>query len=333
MSRQKRDSQRGALGRVLDDVFFAVAMGFVRVIAALPGRWIPWIADRFGDLVYLVDARGRRIGHQNLSVVFGDEQPAADRRRILRGCYRHQARALTLLLHVHPLTPAKYARWADVPDIESHPYTKQVRERGAVLVSGHIGNWELLLGLRVRFPDLPPTVFVAETVPNNVINRLMTGLRAHGDVIGAMRKGGATLVTRTVQEGGIAAVLVDRNVRGRYGGIFAPFLGLPARTTPLPAWLALRNRVPLHPLLLLPTQGGRYRLWLGPDLTPGLAPGTMDEQMRELTTRINHVMGSVILAWPELWNWTLARWKSRPTAEQGRYPRYSSHDPDRHARA
>ena len=31
---------------------------------------------------------------------------------------------------------------------------------------------------------------------------------------------------------------------------------------------------------------------------------------------------------PELWNWTLKRFKSRPQVELGDYPAYSLHDPD-----
>ena len=52
-------------------------------------------------------------------------------------------------------------------------------------------------------------------------------------------------------------------------------------------------------------------------------------RMVELLTRINAVFEDVIRAQPELWNWTLKRFKSRPQVELDGHPPYSLHDPAR----
>lgn len=136
-------------------------------------------------------------------------------------------------------------------------------------------------------------------------------------------------MTRVVADGGIAAMLVDRNVRRELGGVYAPFFGRDARTTPLPAWLALRYEVPLHPIFCLPLEGSdRYRLWLGPDLAANLAPGDESAQQLEILTRMNAVIEELVRARPELWNWTLKRFKARPSEALDGYPPYSSYDPD-----
>ena len=334
MGRKRLKRKRGRLGRILEDAQVGVFMGAVRVLSALPSRWVLNLSDFVAGVMWLVDRKGRNVARQNLTAVFGENLDPARRREILRGSYRGGVRAILLLLHLHPMTPEKLRRWVDVPeDAYDDARFQQMHEKGAILVSGHIGNWELLLGMSLLFPTLPPMVFVAEVVPHDAVNRLLEGLRAHGDLIGAMRKGGSRIVLNNVRSGGTAALLADRNVRGIHGGLFVPFLGLPARTTPLPSWLALRNEVPLFPIFCFPTEGDRYRVWLGPDLTQGIEDPHAPAAQYELTLRINNAISDVIRARPELWNWRLKRFRGRPDPELGDYPPYSRHDPDSERRA
>jgi KDO2-lipid IV(A) lauroyltransferase len=121
---------------------------------------------------------------------------------------------------------------------------------------------------------------------------------------------------------------VDRNVRRRHGGIWVPFLGLEARTTPLPAWLHEKTALPIVPMFCLPIEGGRYRVWIGEDLARGVAREDPEAAARAIAERMNDLIGDFVRRRPEIWNWTLKRYKSRPREEQGRYPVYSEWDPD-----
>jgi KDO2-lipid IV(A) lauroyltransferase len=315
--------------RLVEALAVHLAVGGVKVVAALPSRWILVAGDFVGNLLSVLDRRGYHAAHQNMEIAFGGALDRHERQRIHRRAYRQVVRSMFLLVHLQPLDARRYRRWVDVPDVREAWQTRLIEAKGGVLVSGHIGNWELMLGLRVMFPDMPPTAFLAEAIPHSALNRILKGLRSHGDLIGAFRKGGARAVISNVAAGGTAALLVDRNVRGAHGGVYAPFMGLPARTTPLPAWISLRYGVPLFPMLCLPTEAGRYRLWLGPNLAEDLPEGTEQEQVLELLTRMNAVFEDVIRARPELWNWTLKRWKSRPSQELDGYPAYSLWDPER----
>ncbi|MCB9825655.1 MAG: lysophospholipid acyltransferase family protein [Planctomycetes bacterium] len=303
-----------------------------RVMSALPARWIAPLGDALGTVLWLTASRWRRTARQNLRAVFGDQLDHDERRRIAREAARGAARAALLLLHIQPLTPERYRKWVDLPeDLSDDPSFDRLRQRGGVLVSGHVGNWELLLGTRVAFPDVPPVTFLAEAAPHAAINEALARLRQHGDGLEAIfREGGAQAASAAVRKGGIAALLVDRNVRRSQGGVYVPFLGLEARTTPLPAVIAQRHDVPVHPMFCLPIEGGRYRLWVGPDLTQGLPQdGDPHAWRRALLVRLNDIFEELIRARPELWAWSIKRYKARPTVELGRYPPYSMHEPDR----
>ncbi len=325
-----RLSQRLRHLKLVETVAVPVAVGCIKIIAAVPSRWVLATADALGNALSVLDRRGLRAAHANLDLVFGDEKTRAQKQRIHRRAYRQLVRAIFLLFHLQPMSAKRYHKWVDVPEtIRDAWQADMLREQGGVLVSGHIGNWEMMLGLRVLFQDFPPTAFLAEQIPHGAVNSVLKRLRSHGDVIAAFRKGGARAVINAVAQGGTAALLVDRNVRRKQGGVFAPFMGLEARTSPLPAWIALRHNVPVFPIFCFPTDDDRYRLWLGPNLAADLPEGDEHERLVALLTRINGVLEEVIRAKPELWNWTLKRWKSRPTVELGRYPAYSLHDPDR----
>lgn len=306
----------------------AALVGCGSILRALPARWVLGLADALALLVYAIDARGRRVGRQNLRAVFGEGCTPGRRREILRACFRNNLRSLLLLTHVAPLTRERYLRWVDVPeDVERRFRESLAASAGGVLVSGHLGNWELLLGLPAVFEGMPDLIFLAEGNSTPAVERYLGGLRGTGGGRGVLRQGGARALSSHVRRGGAAALLADRNVRRSEGGIWAPFLGLMASTTPLPAWLALRNHVHLRPVLCLPTEDGRYRIWVGPNLTEGVDASDRDAAVLEVTNRINRVLEEVVRARPELWNWTLKRFKSRPERDLGAYPPYSLWDP------
>jgi lauroyl/myristoyl acyltransferase len=194
---------------------------------------------------------------------------------------------------------------------------------GAVIASAHVGNWELLLGLSQLFKDVMPVMFLVEASFNPAVNRFLAEVRGSGGGESASRKGGAAALVAHVRKGGAAGLVVDRNIRQSKGGIWAPFFGLSALTTPLPAQLARGHGVPCVMIFCLPTGDGRYRIEVGPDCARDVRSDDRAADILEITTRLNRQVEEKIRERPESWNWTLKRFKSRPTEERGAYPPYS----------
>jgi KDO2-lipid IV(A) lauroyltransferase len=310
-------------------VVVRVLGGVTAVLRALPSRWVLAAADRIGDAWYLFGPRARRVGFANLALAFGDDTPRSEHRRILRASLRQSVRSALLLLHASPLTRERLARWVDVPSEAETMFQNSSRggSRGGVVVSAHVGNWELLLGLCDYFPGLPRVMFLVEPLSVPGLDRFVNSLRGTGGGAAALRRGGARALHSHVRAGGAAALLADRNVRRAHGGIWVPFFGLPARTTPLPAWLALRNDVALRVVLCLPTANGRYRIEVGEELNQGVDAPDERAALLAITTRVNRALEAAIRRHPGAWNWTLKRFKSRPERALGGYPAYSLWDP------
>lgn len=298
-----------------------------RVLPALPSGVVLALADLVGTVLWLLDASGRDVGRQNLDAVFGADLPARAKRRILRASYRNAVRVEALLFHLQPLPPARYARWVRFdPDDLARLEGYVARGARAVLVSAHLGNWELLLAARTALPFAPPFAYLAESANSRALDETLDRLRDRGSGGAAQRRRGALALRSALAQGKCVSLLMDRNLRGENGGAYIPFLGLPARTTPLGARLAQAFGVHLVGTLMLPDGPCRWRCVFSGDLMPPPS-GDPVADVREALVRANAWLGDAIRRHPEAYLWTLKRFKSRPTAEPGRHPAYSFHDP------
>jgi KDO2-lipid IV(A) lauroyltransferase len=323
---KRRRRRRRALARFVDLLLAGLLRFLCRVLPGLPGPWVTGLADLVAAAVFLLDPRGRRVSRQNLRVVFGDDLPRGARRRIVRASYRNALRSVLLLAHLSPLTLARYRRWVSIdPADEAVLVAATAGPVAPVFVSGHLGNWELALAARSVLPLARPLAYLAESTGLRAIDATLDHLRDRGGGGASLRKGGARAMHRAIADGVAVGLLVDRNVRRRHGGRWVPFLGLPARTTPLPASLSRRHGAPLHVVVCLPDGRSRYRLWASPDLrTP--SSGDDDADLVADLGRVNDVLSRLVRERPEAWAWMIKRWKDRPTPELGPYPAYSRWD-------
>ncbi|MBZ0266609.1 lysophospholipid acyltransferase family protein, partial [bacterium] len=131
--------------------------------------------------------------------------------------------------------------------------------RGGVLVSGHIGNWELMvIGLR-RF-GLPVAAMAGDQA-NPAVNRVVRRLRKKAGVEPLSARSGLRDAVRILKAGGFVCTLMDQDARSK--GIFVDFLGAPASThVGVPA-LAARTGAPLV-MGAMGGSGERYEFRLGP---------------------------------------------------------------------
>lgn len=301
--------------------------GLAKVLPALPTRAVFALSDGIALLLWLLDRRGRVAARQNLECVFGAEMSPRERRRVARASYRSAVGALVLMFHLQPLTKRRYARFVRItPEDDARFAALMARHPKIVLVGSHFGNWEMLLAARSILPYAPPFAYLAETTGSPAVDALFDRLRDRGSGGAALRKRGAMALKKALEDGKSVSLLVDRNVRGNLGGHYVPFLGIPARTTPLSAKLALWYDVPLAAALMIPDGPRRWRLWISGDLR-GERTGDEDTDVAATVARVNDVISRAIREHPDAWCWMLKRWKSRPTPELGPYPPYSLHDP------
>jgi KDO2-lipid IV(A) lauroyltransferase len=185
--------------------------------------------------------------------------------------------------------------------------------RGVILVTGHIGNWEIG-SVMLRAQDLPLTI-VAMREASEEINRRRNSFR---DRIGAetlevrQSMDTALQLRRRLADNRIVALLMDRHV-GR-DRVAVKFFGRHAFFLRTPALLAYLTGAPLLPFSIVRLPDGRYRAKPGRpinvsrDLPRDEAVGIAAQAFADdLEARIRET--------PEYWYQFYRYWESQEAAE------------------
>ena len=272
------------------------------VVRRLPQRWATRLGHGIGWLAYRVDTRHRRITLDNLAATF-PERSAQERARIAREVFAHFGRKLVELLWFTGLTPERQLALVEFSGAE-HIEAARKAGRGALIVTGHFGFWELHAlahGLR-----LGPMAVVARALDNTLLDRMLIDLRASTGNVVIDRKGGLRRIMRALNANQAVAVLIDQHILTA-DAVKVDFLGRPAATTSAVAVLALRTGAAVIPAFSLPLNDGRYRLIYEPPLA--LPPDESPEAVRDLTQRCTRVLEKYVRAHPERWLWMHRRWR------------------------
>ncbi len=293
---------------------FAAAWLFIQTLRWLPRRLARALGAGIGRLAYVAFSRLRRVGLRNLELAF-PALPVAERERMLRLEYRHLGWLLAEFCQMPRYSREFAGRFIRYEGLE-HYLTARGRGRGVLVLTGHLGAWELssfyhsLAGY--------PMGMVIRRLDNPLVDAMVNRIRcAHGNrvlhkddfargLIGAMRAG------ETV------GILMDTNMTPPQG-VFVPFFGVEACTASGLARVALKTGAAVVPGFLAWEEAeGQYVLHFGPELA--LADtGDAEADAVDNTARFTAVLEDAIRRYPTQWLWMHRRWKTRPAGEPSLY--------------
>ncbi len=181
--------------------------------------------------------------------------------------------------------------------------------RGLLILTGHLGCWELLGGWLAR--ELGGLAVVTGTIHNAPFDRLVNDRRRRLGLTPLPREGDLRPLLRVLRGGGALAVLLDQN--SPVLNVQVPFFGRPAPTAAGFARLALRTGAPVLPLSIRRDGPGHCVEQLPPLRPQG---GTDEGAVYSCLTQCNAALETLIRRAPAEWVWFHARWQGRgPEAE------------------
>lgn len=280
-------------------------LAFERLARSLTPGGARSISRIIGDLLYDRIRLRRSVALENLRVSFPllDE---AERERIARSCYRNFASTAVEFVRLPTPRGRQLTRETEIVGRE-HLDAAVASGRGAILLTGHFGNWEWV-GAALPAQGFKTRVVVGEQKNRSVdayINRLRRSmglgvLSADRDVRGMIA---------ALREGAFLAIVADQDA-GR-DGLPVPFFGRIASTAVGPAHLARRLQVPILQGFSVRGPDGRIRLEI---LAPLWVPADGDEsdEIERATRAWSARLEEYVRRYPEQWFWMHRRWKTRP---------------------
>jgi KDO2-lipid IV(A) lauroyltransferase len=210
--------------------------------------------------------------------------------------------ACTLLLR----PPSVMLRLVEVEGLE-HLERAATPGRGVLLLTAHLGNWELLAAAHVLTGR--PLSEVVRPLDQPVLDRLVARLRRRTGVEVIPKQRGLRGILDALRRGRMVGILLDQNA-SRAEGVFVPFFGTPASTSRGMALAALRSGAPVLPVFIRRGPDGRHRVQIQPEV---LRPVNRDPTA--FTAALTAAIEAEVRRVPEQWLWAHRRWRTRPPGE------------------
>jgi KDO2-lipid IV(A) lauroyltransferase len=280
----------------------------VRVAAAAVGRMPPGAAMQFGRrlgrLAFGIGIR-RGVCRDNLSLAFGASRTPAEMGRLARAAYEHVGTSFVEFLRLPRLTPAALRSGFELQG-EAHLQAALSRGRGAIVASGHLGNWEWM-GAALVARGYPVT-FVVQALGNPRVDAFVQGVRRGVGIEVLTRGMELRRVREALQANRLVFFMCDQDARRR--GVFVPFFGVPASTPKGAAQFTLREQVPFLPGFGRRLPDGRHR----GTIYPPVVAAARDEETAvvEILTTFNRALEAAVRDAPEQYWWAHRRWKTHP---------------------
>ena len=171
---------------------------------------------------------------------------------------------------------------------------------GLVMLTPHLGGFEIIP--RVLAQHFPATILYRPS-RQDWLNRIVEEGRAYPNMhFVPTNLNGVRQMTRALSKGEAIGILPDQVPSGG-DGVWVPFFGRPAYTTPLPARLANRNKTPV--IMFTAKRKNLGQGWLMQ--ATRLAPFSEDATLA--ATEMNQAIEQAILKAPEQFIWAYNRYK------------------------
>ena len=283
------------------------------VVAALPLRLVFRIGEGAGLIAWLILPGYRALAQQNATIAFGGEKSGRELRNLVRRHFQLLGANLLSSVKIGTMPAEKIEEHVEFQNMER--FSKKIHARvPTVLLLTHLANWELFSQLMPRCFPFMRSASVYQRLSNRLIDAHMLRVRSRTGLELFDRSEGFKPVIDLLRATGAVGILSDQHAGDH--GVWTPFFGKLASTSPLGPLLAKRTHAALFAAAVYTEDVGKWRMVFTDEID------TPDDSVEGLTAEANKVIEQQIRVAPENWFWVHDRWKTpRPNFLLSRYKR------------
>ena len=283
------------------------------IASALPLPVLFVFGEFLGFCAWIVLGNYRHLAQRNIAIAFGREKSPRELRRLVRRHFQRLGGNLLCSIKLGVMPLEKIAARIEAENLDI--IHRQLRAgRPVVVILSHLSNWELFAHIMPKYIGYVRNSTIYQRLGNRFIDEHLCRMRGRAGVEMFNRKEGFEKAIKLLRDGGVIGILSDQHSGD--SGLWVPFFGRLASTSPLPALLAKRTGAALVGAAIYTDGLACWRIVVSPALEVKQA------SVELLTAKTNDLIAAQISRAPEDWFWVHDRWKiPRPDFLLARYKR------------
>ncbi len=256
----------------------------------------------------------RRVAATNLDIAF-PEKTEVERTQLAKGAFRNLGRVLGEMSQFPKATSESLEKLIEFqidPALYDEYQWLKSEGRGVIIVSPHLGNWEVLVFGWATFDS--PMSYLARPLDNPLIEKLTVDLRTKFGNRPINKTNAVMTAARVLREEGLLGILADVNAHPKEG-VFVPFFGVPACTSSGPALLAMRTNSAILPMCGAWDEKKGHYVGVHGELIYPASTGDRQVDVTSTTAAFTAEVEKLVRRFPDQWLWIHKRWKTRPPGE------------------
>jgi len=282
---------------------FVAAMIVILPFSILPRNLVRPAGKVLGWFFYHIFGRRRKVALHNTRLVFG-----RDRNDIVLASFKSLGMSLVEISQI----------WLGRKGIFSgieyeglrHYFEAKAAGRPVILITGHLGNWELIGNAVARKGCIFSVV--VRPLDNPYLNRMIKRIRHMFGNRSISKRGALRDILKTLRKKGSVAILIDQGANSSEG-VISDFLGRRAYTTKMPALMALKTNAAVIPVFIHRTENS-HRIVFN-EVMPIVHTRDHDKDVEINTMNFSRKIAEYVGTYPEEWLWIHRRWKRIPENE------------------
>ena len=287
--------------------FLAVGAGKASIL--LPESWVYGVCEYIACFVFYFSKRERKKTIKHITMAYKNSLSDKQIKEIAKNTFINLGRNLAELILWDTFTAEKIKKRVEILGLE-HIERALKKNRGAIILTCHCGNFELIAATVVAYGYKGTAI--ARAFHDRQINKLLNDLRRSKGCDVIDRSESPRKIFNVLKKNELIGMLADQDIR-KINGVFVDFFGMPAYTPTAPVQLALTAKSPILPVFIIRDKSCKYNhhIIINPPLNL-IDDRKNPKAIIENTQRWSKIVENHIRKYPDQWVWMHKRWKTTP---------------------
>ncbi len=296
--------------KTLDKVIYLLLMLVFLILGKISFRTGKQLGNILGGIWFALDKKHRKTTLDNLSLAYKNEKNITQISDLARKVFNNTVRMIFEYAWFYNSVSKLDSDHIRVNGLD-HLKDAHVKGKGVLILSAHMGNWEIG-ALLAPISGLPISI-VYRKIKSEPIDRIVRQNRERLGMSLYPLHNALEGVNKTLKNGNIVGLLMDQNT-GLNRGVFVDFFNMKACANPGLAKLALQSGAPVIPVYCY-REHSKFIIEIQAEL-PIIRSGNIEQDILLNTQIQNTAIEKIVKQHPDQWFWIHKRWKTRPLEEQ-----------------